>query len=351
MSSSIGMMPKAKTTRKILGRMPTANDRCQMSDGGPCRPQHIEAHIIDERPASGSWYPTSALLSDLYSLAPELREQRREPGDYVLVRRAVRGDDAIAIMHVRRIVPERKAEEIGQASARFGEDNFRRARIPLFRVRREMHVKIALALDDQPDLDSDGAALHLFFDSERMDDPLKARASVRAARGHSHLRYVVVVCDARALNLKPRSLDPGSSPARRPVEKIGKRLIDHAHDGFAIQGETDLDGEISVARDETVRPVQGVDHPDAALAEASLCVDGLFGENAVVRELVTYSGDDERVGGAVCLRHGLVIVRAALLRDMERPVIIFEREGSGLARQPPRHLDLALILFLYSFNC
>jgi hypothetical protein len=160
-----------------------------------------------------------------------------------------------------------------------------------------------------------------------------------------------VVCDARALNLPARTLYPCARVACRPVQQVWKRLVHDAHDSFILKREPDLDGEISVARDKAVRPVQRVNHPHSALAEATGRVNRLFGENTVVRELVTYSGDDEGVGSAVCFRHRLFIVGADFLFDVQRPVIILERQSSGLARQPPRNLDLALITFLYPFNC
>jgi hypothetical protein len=50
-------------------------------------------------------------------------------------------------------------------------------------------------------------------------------------------------------------------------------LIDDAEHAPAFDCETNLNCEISVARDKTVRPVERVYHPDAPLREPSLCVN------------------------------------------------------------------------------
>src|SRR4051812_32046479 len=100
----------------------------------------------------------------LNSDAPELSKQRREIFDDALVRRAVRGDQAVTILNLGAIVHIRLPEEVRESPARLGQDGFRRARVPLFSARAQVNIQVALLFDNQPDLDADRASLHLFFD-------------------------------------------------------------------------------------------------------------------------------------------------------------------------------------------
>ena len=72
---------------------------------------------------------------------------------------AVAGNNTIAVLQVAPIVAKRTPKDIRQTSARFAQDNFRSACVPLFCLRRQMNIKIALLFDNQPDFDSHRPAI------------------------------------------------------------------------------------------------------------------------------------------------------------------------------------------------
>src|SRR2546423_420161 len=88
--------------------------------------------------------PGLCLLTD--GRATEFRQQRLEFLYHGIVRPTVCSDDAVMILRVGRVVAYRLSEQVCEASARFAQDNFGRASVPLFRARAEMYVEVALAL-------------------------------------------------------------------------------------------------------------------------------------------------------------------------------------------------------------
>src|SRR5947209_19731520 len=79
--------------------------------------------------------------------ASPLVEERAYALDDEVVRRAVRGDQPVAVENVGRVVEERLAPKVCHATARLREHGFGRARVPLLRLRRDVYVEVALSLD------------------------------------------------------------------------------------------------------------------------------------------------------------------------------------------------------------
>src|SRR6185503_4182204 len=112
------------------------------------------------------------------SLAAKLVQQRREHLDYLIVGNTIAGDQPVAILNIRNVVVQRITEKIGYAPARFRQDQFGRARVPLLCAWREMDVNVALLLDEQADLDSHRATLHFVFEAKACDDFVHAWAAM-----------------------------------------------------------------------------------------------------------------------------------------------------------------------------
>ena len=87
------------------------------------------------------------------------------------------------------------------------------------------------------------------------------------------------------LRLKLRTLDPCSFAAHGTIQDAGQWLINNSQHALAVFGESDLNREIAVAVDETIRAVEWIDHPDARLSETAFCVDRFFREDSVVGKL------------------------------------------------------------------
>ena len=85
-----------------------------------------------------------------------------------------------------------------------------------------------------------------------------------------------------------------------------------------------LNGEIAVTINETVSPIERIDHPHTRLCEAPFCIDRLLGENSIVGKLALQSGDDQLVGNHVSLSDRLDVVIVILLFDMERAIVLLE---------------------------
>src|SRR2546423_3239451 len=193
--------------------------------------------------------------------ATGLVEERAYAPDDEVVRRAVGGDQPVAVENVGRVVEERLAPEVCHATARLREHGFGRARVPLLRLRRDVYVEVALSLDQKSDLDADRMNPHLRADAERAHQRVHARASIRAALGQTHARQLRLVRDAKALGarsfpgLRVRAQDPRAVAARRPVEHVGRGRVEDAERAAARDRETDLHGEVARARDEALRAV------------------------------------------------------------------------------------------------
>src|SRR2546421_2516360 len=99
--------------------------------------------------------------------ASPLVEERAYAPDDEVVRRAVRGDQPVAVENVGRVVEERLAPEVCHATACLREHGFGRARVPLLRLRRDVYVEVALSLDQKTDLDADRMNPHLRADADR----------------------------------------------------------------------------------------------------------------------------------------------------------------------------------------
>ena len=86
---------------------------------------------------------------------------------------------------------------------------------------------------------------------------------MRAACGQTHLGKVFLIGNFCLFGFELWTLDPCSAAMNGAIEHARQRLIDHAKDALAILSEADLDCEIAVAVDETVRAVERIDHPHA----------------------------------------------------------------------------------------
>src|ERR1044072_4573938 len=131
--------------------------------------------------------------------APPLFEQRAEPRDNLCVCGAVRGDEAVAVEHVGRVVAKRVAENVGHAPARFRQARLGRAGVPLLRLRREMDVEVCLLLNQEPDLDADRMAPHFRADTECGDDRLHPRPAMRTALRPTHPGQFTLIRPAQPL--------------------------------------------------------------------------------------------------------------------------------------------------------
>src|SRR5947209_20342664 len=101
-----------------------------------------------------------------------------------------------------------------------------------------MNVEVALLFDDKANLNAHGATPHFLFDSERAHDNIHARASMITARRKAHLRKFHVIRGTRQFRLKTTPLNPRARAFNSAIEKIGKRLIDHAQHTSSINRET-----------------------------------------------------------------------------------------------------------------
>src|SRR5688500_19496687 len=131
------------------------------------------------------------VLIELDRVAAEFCKQRSESIYDLFVRRAVRGDQPVAILNLRHIVVQRYAKQVSHSSTSFSQDQLRRASVPLFCSRRKMDVNVALLFDEQSDLYPNRATLYFFTKSETLNDLVHARTPVRSACRQTHFREVV----------------------------------------------------------------------------------------------------------------------------------------------------------------
>ena len=98
------------------------------------------------------------------------------------------------------------------------------------------------------------------------------------------LRRLAVVSDARF--------------ARAEDEFVGGRIADAARDGNAVFDHRDRNAEFRNALHEFAGAIERIDHPDAALVEASEIVDGLFREPALAgaQQVLLEDGVDRAIG-------------------------------------------------------
>src|SRR5205085_8704488 len=120
------------------------------------------------------------------------------------------------------------------------QDRFGRARVPLLRARREMYVEVALALDDETDLDPDRTARHLLFETERAHHRVHLRTAMVATHSEPQVRQLYLLRDTQTLRARLAAHDPRAMPARRIIEHVRVGQIDDAERGRALDGETDL---------------------------------------------------------------------------------------------------------------
>ena len=64
------------------------------------------------------------------------------------------------------------------------------------------------------------------------------------------------------------SLHPSAQAPRGRKEHVAVREVDRPDRGLTVDGEADHDGELAVAGEELLRPVEGVDDPDPVDLEA-----------------------------------------------------------------------------------
>src|SRR5690242_5835511 len=136
-----------------------------------------------------------------------------------------------------------------------------------------MNVDVTLLLDEQADLDSDRAALHLFAKTETLHDHVHARTAMRATRGEAHLGERLAVGNMDALRFFLRAFEPRAEANDRAIHRVCERQVNNGDRRHAFFDETDLHGEVAVAVDEAIRAVERIDHPHARLAEAAFGVD------------------------------------------------------------------------------
>ena len=96
---------------------------------------------------------------------------------------------------------------------------------------------------------------------------------MRSTRRQTHFGKRPCVGDACLFRFELRTFDPCSFATYRTIKHTGQRLINHAESTLPVLCKPDLDGEIAIAVDETIRAVEWIDHPHARLAETSFCVN------------------------------------------------------------------------------
>src|SRR5947209_17696458 len=139
-----------------------------------------------------------------------------------------------------------------------------------------MYVEVALALDDQPDLDPDRAARHLLFEPERAHNRVHLRTAMVATHSEPQARQLRLLRDAQLLRARLAPHDPRAVSARRIIEHVRVGQIDDAECGRTLDGETDLHGEVAVTRDETLRAVERINDPHARAIQTAHGVNRLF---------------------------------------------------------------------------
>src|SRR5712691_7972773 len=117
-------------------------------------------------------------LHNLDWYTSELNQEGSQRFDNPLVRCAVARSYAVTVLHFKQVVSEWLAKKVRQPSACLSQNNLRSARVPLFRPRRQMNIKVALLLDDQTDLDSHRATTNLLFDAESLNNFVHARTAM-----------------------------------------------------------------------------------------------------------------------------------------------------------------------------
>src|ERR1043165_8268209 len=115
------------------------------------------------------------------------------------------------------------------------------------------------------------------------------------------------------------------------IEHASQRLINHTQHANTILGESDLNGEIAIAVDETICTVEWIDHPHTRLCQSSLSINRLFGKDSVVRKLALQPADDQLGRDHVSLSDGLDVVLTFLLLDIERAVVLLENGSTRRA--------------------
>ena len=122
------------------------------------------------------------------------------------------------------------------------------------------------------------------------------------------------------------------------IEPIRKGVIDHADDRAPLHGKPDHDRPLACAVHKVLRPIDGVDEPDASRAGA--VVDRLFGNDGIVGEGLRERRDDERVERLVDAGHK---VARPLLLHRKPALRCRDCLGSCPQRQLRCNLQLALV--------
>src|SRR5437899_1382541 len=122
------------------------------------------------------------------------------------------------------------------------------------------------------------------LEPETFDDAFHARAAMRTAGREDHFRRISFVRDAHALSLLAMLFAPSALVSHGAIEQIAHWLIDHAHDCFTGNRQSDLHSEITVTLHEIFRAVHGIDQPYAIFGQTVFSIGGFFSQNSIVRK-------------------------------------------------------------------
>ena len=127
-----------------------------------CVFSYSERRLISDRAPEGS--ALACLCQN--AVTADFVEDRPETADRSVVHNTVAGEQPVMVLNIRRVVPYRVAENIGQFTAGFFQDDLRTACVPEFGSRRRMDVEVADLFGDQTDLEADRAPLHFAGEAE-----------------------------------------------------------------------------------------------------------------------------------------------------------------------------------------
>jgi hypothetical protein len=141
------------------------------------------------------------------------------------------------------------------------------------------------------------------------------------------------------------AFDPAATANHCSKEQSTQRHVNNTEHTHPLFSESDLDREISVAIDETVRAIERIHHPHARFIEAMLSINGLFGKDPIVRKLMRESIDDQLIRHAIGLSNWLYIIIVVFLFDFEWSIVVFENRSTGLTRKLDRNSQLLFVVF------
>src|ERR1700752_2762620 len=115
---------------------------------------------------------------------------------------------------------------------------------------------------------------------------------MRSTGRETHLCKCLSPRNGDALGFAEWALDPTAIAGDGAIQHARQRYVHDSNNRFAVFDQTDLDGKVAVAVDETVRAVEWIDHPHARLAQAAFSIHRFFCEYAIARKFGFQSVDD-----------------------------------------------------------